>query len=93
MDKFKVLEGIVLLGIGEISVFAFSIENYKRTQEEVDLLFEISVGMMSDIRTNKDFLKEKKIGFRFVGNLDLLPLRAQVLMGEINQVFGTYEQR
>ncbi len=50
---FETLKWCIILGIKEVTVYAFSIENFKRTNEEVDCLMEITTQEM------KNFLKEK----------------------------------
>lgn len=38
----KTLEWSMELGIKQVTVYAFSIENFKRTQEEQDVLFDLA---------------------------------------------------
>ena len=38
----EVLQWSLDLGILEVSVFAFSIENFKRSQEEIDMLMNLA---------------------------------------------------
>ena len=40
--SLQVLEWYFDLGIPEVTVYAFSIENFKRSQEEVDGLMELA---------------------------------------------------
>ena len=58
-----------LLDIEEVSVFAFSIENFKRSQKEVDCLMDLLLEFAEEILKNPVTLK--KIGFRFIGNTEL----------------------
>lgn len=39
---FQTLEWCLNLGIFEVTVYAFSIENFKRSKEEVDCLMELA---------------------------------------------------
>lgn len=40
-DKlFETIQWCLHLGIKELTVYAFSLDNFKRTQEEIDELFE-----------------------------------------------------
>ncbi len=42
-DKLtEVLQWCLLLGIKEVTVYAFSIENFRRSQEEVDQLMSLA---------------------------------------------------
>jgi ditrans,polycis-polyprenyl diphosphate synthase len=38
----EVLQWCLLLGIKEVTVYAFSIENFRRSQEEVDQLMSLA---------------------------------------------------
>lgn len=42
IDLFQTLEWCQDLGIEEVTVYAFSIENFKRSKDEVDCLMELA---------------------------------------------------
>ncbi|KAI8332938.1 di-trans,poly-cis-decaprenylcistransferase [Chlamydoabsidia padenii] len=69
----KVLERCMQLGVLEITVYAFSIENFKRSQEEVDYLMQLFRETFMDYCDNNKFIKTNDICVQFFGNLDLLP--------------------
>ncbi|KAF5286474.1 hypothetical protein FQR65_LT12557 [Abscondita terminalis] len=56
------------IGITEMTVYAFSIENFKRTQEEIEVVFDVIRKLMIDAVE-----KYSDIEIRLVGNLELLP--------------------
>ena len=56
------------LGIKYITFYAFSTENWKRPQEEVDALMELFEKYLDDV---KDFVKEN-IRIRFIGDRSML---------------------
>jgi ditrans,polycis-polyprenyl diphosphate synthase len=61
------------VGIKEVTVYAFSIENFKRPQEEVDTLMELAREKFARLLQEKDKLNEKGVKIRVIGNLKMLP--------------------
>ncbi|KAF7273284.1 hypothetical protein GWI33_014005 [Rhynchophorus ferrugineus] len=61
------------LNIKEVTVYAFSIENFKRSKEEVDALMELARSKFTKLFEEKDKLMENGICIRVIGNLSLLP--------------------
>jgi len=61
------------LGIKEVTVYAFSIENYKRSQDEVDTLMQLAREKFLKLLEEKDKLAENGVCIRVIGNLTLLP--------------------
>lgn len=57
--------------------YAFSIENFKRPQEEVDTLMTLAREKFSRLMDEKEKLQEKGIKIRVIGNLHLLPTDLQ----------------
>ncbi|ORZ24257.1 di-trans,poly-cis-decaprenylcistransferase [Absidia repens] len=69
----KVLELCMQLGIIEITVFAFSIENFKRSQDEVDYLMQLFRETFDGFCDNSSFIVENDIRVQFMGEIDYLP--------------------
>lgn len=67
----------------ELSVFAFSIENFKRPKEEVDFLMTLADEKFSELLSEKKKLVEGGLCIRFVGNLEYLSNDLQKTMAEI----------
>ncbi len=61
-------------GVKNLTLYAFSTENWKRSPHEVFGLFNI---MASVIQQGIDFAREKGIRFQSLGGLDALPRRLQ----------------
>ncbi|XP_037955381.1 dehydrodolichyl diphosphate synthase complex subunit DHDDS-like [Teleopsis dalmanni] len=76
----NVLRWCLDLGINEVTTFAFSIENYKRSQEEVNGLFDLARDKFKRLIDEKDKLKEQGVCIRVIGNLSLLPTDLQELI-------------
>jgi ditrans,polycis-polyprenyl diphosphate synthase len=61
------------LGINELSVYAFSLENLKRSQDEIDTLMNIARLKLNELEKSLEKIHEQQICIRIIGNLDLLP--------------------
>ena len=70
---FDVCQWCFDLGITELSVYAFSLENLKRSQDEVDTLVNIARTKLIEIEKSLEKIHEQQICIRVIGNLDLLP--------------------
>ncbi|CAL8075742.1 unnamed protein product [Calicophoron daubneyi] len=71
------------IGIEELSVFAFSIENFNRNQEEVSFLLNLAADKLEELLEKEEELTSYGICIRIIGNLSMLPTRLQRLAGEI----------
>ncbi|XP_055608074.1 dehydrodolichyl diphosphate synthase complex subunit DHDDS [Uranotaenia lowii] len=70
------------IGIREVTVYAFSIENFKRTKEEVDTLMSLAREKFKKLLEERDKLHERGICIRIIGNTNMLPLDIQHLLAE-----------
>nr|XP_040564448.1 dehydrodolichyl diphosphate synthase complex subunit DHDDS-like [Lepeophtheirus salmonis]ACO12045.1 Dehydrodolichyl diphosphate synthase [Lepeophtheirus salmonis] len=61
------------LGIEEVSVYAFSIENFKRPQHEVNDLLDLARSKFQKLFSEIHRLAEKGVRVQVIGNLALLP--------------------
>ena len=66
----KVVEAAIDLGIHDLSVFAFSTENWSRPQDEVDALMDI---FAETIERELPDLAEQGVRVRFIGRRDRAP--------------------
>ncbi|HEY6961601.1 MAG TPA: polyprenyl diphosphate synthase [Gaiellaceae bacterium] len=73
----KTVEAAIALGIHDLSIFAFSTENWSRPQDEVDALMEI---FAETIERELPDLAEQGVRVRFIGRRDRAPedLRARM---------------
>lgn len=82
-DKLaETLQWCLEIGIEEVTVYAFSIENFKRSQSEVDRLMELAREKFSKFMEEADQLNERGICVRMIGNWSLLPIDLQKCMAE-----------
>ncbi|XP_052000419.1 dehydrodolichyl diphosphate synthase complex subunit DHDDS-like isoform X1 [Xyrauchen texanus] len=82
-DKLaETLRWCLNLGIHEVTVYAFSIENFKRSREEVDGLIELARQKFSRLLTEKENLEKHGVCIRVLGDLTLLPEDLQQLIAK-----------
>ncbi|XP_039498838.1 dehydrodolichyl diphosphate synthase complex subunit DHDDS [Drosophila santomea] len=68
------------VGVREVTTFAFSIENFKRSNEEVEGLFNLAREKFARLLEETARLDEHGIRIRVIGNIELLPLDLQKLV-------------
>jgi ditrans,polycis-polyprenyl diphosphate synthase len=70
-----VLDVCFRLGVEHVTVYAFSIENFNRSKEEVDTLFELLRDKLDGISRNEDsYTLQNKVRVKIIGNKTLIPL-------------------
>ncbi|EDV34386.1 uncharacterized protein Dana_GF20994 [Drosophila ananassae] len=68
------------IGVREVTTFAFSIENFKRSSEEVEGLFNLAREKFARLLEETERLNEHGIRIRIIGNIGLLPQDLQKLV-------------
>ncbi|XP_064856195.1 dehydrodolichyl diphosphate synthase complex subunit DHDDS-like isoform X1 [Oncorhynchus nerka] len=77
-DKLaETLRWCLNLSIHEVTVYAFSIENFKRSKDEVDGLMELAKQKFIRLLEEQDNLEKHGVCIRVLGDLTLLPLDLQ----------------
>lgn len=71
------------LGIGYLTLYAFSTENWNRPKQEVDALMEL---LVNTIRKEVDELKQKNVRMHVIGNFSDLPLICQKELKEAIEI-------
>lgn len=83
-DKLaECLQWCLELGVKEVTVYAFSIENFKRSQDEVDKLMDLATKKFAKLLEEKDKLMQEGICVRVVGNFSLLSPELRKYIAEI----------
>ena len=73
VKKFReILDWCEELGIKNVTLYTFSLENFKRDSKEVFLLMEIIKRELARLTKDKE-VHSKKVRVRVIGNLSLLP--------------------
>lgn len=62
---FDVVDGALELGVGWVTAYTFSTENWKRSVEEVDFLLNFNVEVL---QRRRDALHQKGVRIRFIGD-------------------------
>jgi len=83
-----VVEESIHRGIGALTLFAFSSENWHRPKAEVSLLLEL---FMSALRTEVDRLNEYGVRLRIIGERTAFPEKLQRLIAEAEAATHTNE--
>ncbi len=73
----RIVEAAIALGVHDLSVFAFSTENWSRPQDEVDALMDI---FAETIERELPDLAEQGVRVRFIGRRDRAPQHLQQRM-------------
>jgi undecaprenyl diphosphate synthase len=75
----NIVEGCAELGVGYLTLYAFSTENWDRPEDEVNGLMEL---LVDTIRNEVDTLNKNNIRLHVIGNLKMLPDYARNEMQE-----------
>ncbi len=78
-----VTEACAQLGVGHLTLYTFSTENWQRPPTEVTALMEL---LVRTIRREVDRLQQNNIRVRTLGELDRLPKRAAAEMREAEEI-------
>lgn len=73
----KALEWCLDLGIGAVSVYAFSVENYCRSSSEVRGLMSLAEAKLKYMLEQREMLIQRGVRVRVVGDLSLAPIGIQ----------------
>ncbi len=77
------VETCAKLGVENLTLYAFSTENWNRPKLEVDTLMKL---LISSLKTELDTLQKNNIRLNCIGNIDLLPSKAkEELLGVIEK--------
>lgn len=73
-DKLaEVLKWCLDLGVTEVTVYAFSLENFKRTEDEVSSLMDLAYEKFNKLLEEKDKLMEEGVSIKVIGDLSRVP--------------------
>ncbi|CBY19334.1 unnamed protein product [Oikopleura dioica] len=81
----EVLSWCEMLSIPEVTVYAFSADNFKRPQAEVDGLMTLAREKFLQLLSEQAKLKEKGVRIRMIGEIDLLPADVRQPAAELEQ--------
>jgi tritrans,polycis-undecaprenyl-diphosphate synthase [geranylgeranyl-diphosphate specific] len=87
----KFLEWALDLGIKTVTLYAFSTENFNRSEEEVEELMKIYRENLDEL-LDSDILHENEVRMRFIGRTNLLPEHLRDLISEVEEATKEYDQ-
>ncbi|XLS66275.1 hypothetical protein HN51_026249, partial [Arachis hypogaea] len=68
------------LGVKYVTVYAFSIDNFKRKPKEVQSLMELMREKIEELLQDESIINEYGVKLRFIGNLQLLAEPVRISM-------------
>ncbi|OQR73496.1 dehydrodolichyl diphosphate synthase-like [Tropilaelaps mercedesae] len=71
------------LGVHEVTVYAFSIENFRRTDKEVTSLLALAERTLRQLLADQTALEKDAVCFRILGNIAYLPVSLQQACAEL----------
>lgn len=85
----KVLHWCKELGVTEVTVYAFSLQNFKRAKQEVDYLMNLTLRAYRELLDSTD-PDVKKTRIHIMGRLHLLPPEVREVAEELNEKTKDY---
>ncbi|KAK8858626.1 di-trans,poly-cis-decaprenylcistransferase [Kwoniella newhampshirensis] len=82
----RTLEICLRLRIRAVSVYAFSIDNFSRSEAEVKALMKLAKQRLTELCKHGELLEEYGVKIRFVGQVGLLPRDVQQAVREMEEM-------
>ena len=70
------------LGIQSVTVYAFSIENFKRSAEEVGVLMSLASEKLRILSQKSELIKRHQVRINVLGAIHMLPRHVQISAAE-----------
>ncbi len=86
----KLLGWCAELGIREVTLFAFSVDNFNRPKQEFDYLIKLFKESFEKVKRSKE-IHEKRIRINFIGRLGMFPKDVVRQMREIMELTKRYD--
>lgn len=77
-------------GVRHVTVYAFSIENFKRPAREVDEIFQLALHKFHDLNDRQSLIHEKRVRVRVLGNMKMIPKDLRAAMASIMEKTRAY---
>jgi tritrans,polycis-undecaprenyl-diphosphate synthase [geranylgeranyl-diphosphate specific] len=87
----ELLTGCLDLGVKSITLYSFSTENFRRTEEEVNEILRVIEEKLREILLDEDIHKHK-VRVKIIGRKNLLPKRLQAIISEAEEATKEYDQ-
>eukprot|EP00730_Choanoeca_flexa_P019668 TRINITY_DN9613_c0_g4_i2.p1 TRINITY_DN9613_c0_g4~~TRINITY_DN9613_c0_g4_i2.p1 ORF type:complete len:359 (+),score=53.71 TRINITY_DN9613_c0_g4_i2:184-1260(+) len=90
-NKLKqTLEWCLNLGVTAVTVYAFSIENFKRSPEEVNGLMQLALVKFKTLLEDSEVVHRNQVSVRILGDVSLLPEELQQVLGKVVTMTAHY---
>ena len=91
-DKLlQVLHWCLFLGVQEVSVYAFSIDNFKRAEDEVNYLMDLAAAKFNKMADDQDdFLVSNRVKVSFWGDMTLVPSHVKAACDRLEAKTSTF---
>ena len=86
----KLIDWCIELGIKEITLYCFSLENFNRPKKEFDFLMKIFKKEFSKLKQDKR-IHDDKIKLRFIGKIELFDSEIQKLVKDLEEMTKNYD--
>lgn len=85
----KLFDWCADLGVKELTLYAFSLENFNRPKKEFDYLMKLFKKEFSEMLEDKK-IHDKKVRIRFIGKIELFDTEMQKLVRDIEEATKNY---
>ncbi|TPX36339.1 hypothetical protein SmJEL517_g01512 [Synchytrium microbalum] len=82
----ETLDWCLQLGVSTVTVYAFSVENFRRSQEEVNTLMSLAIEKFEEFATKSDLIAKHGIRVRVIGETHMLPEKLQEAAARATQI-------
>lgn len=87
----KLFDWAFELGIKELTLYCFSVQNFQRTKEEVKALFDLFERALSEMMSSPR-LERDQIKVEFIGRINLLPRKLRKLAYKLENKTAHYKK-
>ena len=87
----EVMDWCLKLGIHNLTVYAFSTENFNRAEDEVDFLLDLIESSLSEMAHDKN-IHENQVRLRVIGERDLIPESMRATIQEAEDLTKDYDK-
>ena len=84
------IENCIALEVMSVTIYTFSVENFKRAPDEVKFLMDLVVETASGLAWKK--LQELGVRFRFIGRISMLPDKVQRSIVDLMEKTATHDK-
>uniref|UniRef100_A0A1B0CHF8 ditrans,polycis-polyprenyl diphosphate synthase [(2E,6E)-farnesyldiphosphate specific] n=1 Tax=Lutzomyia longipalpis TaxID=7200 RepID=A0A1B0CHF8_LUTLO len=76
----RVLRWLYLLGVSEVTVFAFSIDNFRRSQSDIQILQAVTLHAFKNMALHTNIYNEANVRFQVIGRCKMFPEEISEIM-------------